>query len=886
MRFPAYKLPTDYTGNIYLDWIADSDYFGYLNYKSLESLLIQYPEANFQFTLIAPGQAQNYKIGNLISSHFFQKYLKMGYQLRVQIEAPRGARLFSGPLPPGFGYWREQLNLCCSDFKGDFSRRIHVPLHTYFYRRVLNLYNNGGLYSDFSWYHRQPLDMFTSLNWRAARQETFNGIVLKDVCRPKQAKKKMYERSSFLYLNEPRDALPHECYTSTLMAFNKGNKVLHCVLEQYDSNSTDFRRCIAQADAVEAGNASHADKGYVPVSECMRHVFHECFVQNNAKNDFLYLHSKSVAQGGAGSTQSHSAIGSSGSGVVSINSARGVSGDHDHFTERIKLVIRGVVGGKRSDRFLQSLEMYGKLIGSSRADHYDSIVAAAGEHVASAHDCAAWWTMLRESYSSKFFFDPNKKLKHAVNMAQICGNGSVASGAAEESIYHQQWHEMGVNMREKAITAEALALLESVLYSDVVWIGSKAAYSDEWLLPQEGSIFDHFLAQHQLPKEFAIHRADVLRYNITATNRIRHSLRVRGQEEMDAEQETLLSTAAVPAATFEEVYEQQSEDGHRSKMLAVTQPPCHHYHVKEDAPAALKRQASTSCAPHFMVPGFMKAGSTAIFQAIMTHPQMVHNLRGVVFKETGCYFNTPDRQRRMFCFPHVEESEHLYFGDGTVWYANQYHLAEVIAQDNPNVRVIFTVRDRVKRTESHHRFTYFKFEKVGVGNLNVAIDRVLDRSEGQLMDLYDLAVDALQAPRSSPQRQEKLDALVARFFRGVRPHDPNNVAWNLLKYVIINSIYLPSIYMWCKLLPRHQIMVVRAEDYSAAKVRLPEKLAYLQRALDMKDEFKEFKAQLDEELAAAGDNSTDTHARKMADLRARKMVDDRYMTERMNDMYR
>ena len=63
---------------IIMDWIVDSALFGYINYKSLESLLATYPTAEVKVLLIGPQAADYYKCGNLLSKHYFHKYQKRG----------------------------------------------------------------------------------------------------------------------------------------------------------------------------------------------------------------------------------------------------------------------------------------------------------------------------------------------------------------------------------------------------------------------------------------------------------------------------------------------------------------------------------------------------------------------------------------------------------------------------------------------------------------------------------------------------------------------------------------------------------------------------------------------------------------------------------------
>jgi hypothetical protein len=64
-----------YPGDIYLDWIRESYQFNYLNYKSVESLLASYPKANVELTVIGPGAANYYKLGDLMRRGILQSHL-------------------------------------------------------------------------------------------------------------------------------------------------------------------------------------------------------------------------------------------------------------------------------------------------------------------------------------------------------------------------------------------------------------------------------------------------------------------------------------------------------------------------------------------------------------------------------------------------------------------------------------------------------------------------------------------------------------------------------------------------------------------------------------------------------------------------------------------
>ena len=127
-------------------------------------------------------------------------------------------------------------------------------------------------------------------------------------------------------------------------------------------------------------------------------------------------------------------------------------------------------------------------------------------------------------------------------------------------------------------------------------------------------------------------------------------------------------------------------------------------------------QATASCAPTFVIPGFMKAGTTFVYDVLTRHPQVLKALRGVVFKETGCYLDVAavSKPERMQCFPHVSRTigdadiptsmSDFAFGDGTVTYATRRHVADQLYQENPHMRVLFCVRNPIQRLLSHYRF--------------------------------------------------------------------------------------------------------------------------------------------------------------------------------------
>ena len=51
---------------IFMDWGFDSDWFSFINYKSVESLLASYPDSSIEVMLPGPPAADYYKFGTLL----------------------------------------------------------------------------------------------------------------------------------------------------------------------------------------------------------------------------------------------------------------------------------------------------------------------------------------------------------------------------------------------------------------------------------------------------------------------------------------------------------------------------------------------------------------------------------------------------------------------------------------------------------------------------------------------------------------------------------------------------------------------------------------------------------------------------------------------------
>lgn len=257
----------EYNGNIYMDWTAHSDKFGYLNYKSLESLVFSYPRAKIVVLHLGPTAADYYKFGNMISKHIFQKYDKFGKNVAVDIQG--FGKLFRTDIVYGYNYWEKEVDKCCNhksrkDFQEAINRYL-PPLHLFTFQRLLNLYKSGGIYSDFSFLHMVP-------NPNMVKAQ--HGFILITNC------------------DEDRSTISKDCTTSMLLKFQKQSPVLKCVLIQYDNIHYNDQQFVPKRFNYSFGNYStflscidYSTNGGI---DCILTLFEKCFSLTNTKNDMNF----------------------------------------------------------------------------------------------------------------------------------------------------------------------------------------------------------------------------------------------------------------------------------------------------------------------------------------------------------------------------------------------------------------------------------------------------------------------------------------------------------------------------------------------------------------------------------------------------------------------
>ena len=158
-KFPSYNASVSTNKSdamfIYLDWPVDDRLFTIDNYKALESLLNVYPTATFRCLLATSRDAFTHKVGNALSFTQFSKYKKRRYNINTM---PLNTKQKSRTTSLGEKYREKWFEKCCGPCNATCRATDHTqPYHLLNYIRLTHLWQNGGIFSDFSYFFLGPI---------------------------------------------------------------------------------------------------------------------------------------------------------------------------------------------------------------------------------------------------------------------------------------------------------------------------------------------------------------------------------------------------------------------------------------------------------------------------------------------------------------------------------------------------------------------------------------------------------------------------------------------------------------------------------------------------------------------------------------------------------
>jgi hypothetical protein len=180
--------------------------------------------------------------------------------------------------------------------------------------------------------------------------------------------------------------------------------------------------------------------------------------------------------------------------------------------------------------------------------------------------------------------------------------------------------------------------------------------------------------------------------------------------------------------------------------------------------------------PHFIVIGAQKSGTTSLHEWLLHHPDVFL----AAIKETHYFTTYFDQPVRWYANHYAQARAGQLRGDITPYYAFHPYVPERIATLLPTVRLVYLVRDPVKRAISHY------FHAFRLGKELLSIDHALAAETERLAGSY----DRLRAPGSH-------DAM----------HQSNSY--------VARSRYENQILHYRRFFPNKQLLVLRSEDLFA-----------------------------------------------------------------------
>jgi hypothetical protein len=118
--------------------------------------------------------------------------------------------------------------------------------------------------------------------------------------------------------------------------------------------------------------------------------------------------------------------------------------------------------------------------------------------------------------------------------------------------------------------------------------------------------------------------------------------------------------------------------------------------------------------PSFFIVGAPKAGTTALYDYLVNHPQVCMStdkepnyFSEKEIREQGLYYRKANPQtEEEYLSLFKADKQHLIAGEGSVSYLFYPEVAQRIYNFNPNARIIISLRDPVQRAFSHYQMDY------------------------------------------------------------------------------------------------------------------------------------------------------------------------------------
>lgn len=190
--------------------------------------------------------------------------------------------------------------------------------------------------------------------------------------------------------------------------------------------------------------------------------------------------------------------------------------------------------------------------------------------------------------------------------------------------------------------------------------------------------------------------------------------------------------------------------------------------------------------PTFLVPGFIKSGTSSLYLYLISHPQILPAVDKELFFFTAFFEQNLDWY--LAHFPCVPNTINYITGEATPIYINFPSIAKKIFHLFPNIKFVILLRNPVDRAIS----SYFQQHKRNCGYK--LIQNNIDDTLEKMPSLLDKLPIFLQLEPS--------------MIKKYRSHSRQNV----FSYYLMNSLYIYYLKEWLNVFPREQFLFVKSED--------------------------------------------------------------------------
>lgn len=194
--------------------------------------------------------------------------------------------------------------------------------------------------------------------------------------------------------------------------------------------------------------------------------------------------------------------------------------------------------------------------------------------------------------------------------------------------------------------------------------------------------------------------------------------------------------------------------------------------------------------PDFLIPGFIKCGTTSLYSYLECHPQILP----AVEKEV-CFFTHFFEQRLdwyLAHFPAIPTSSDYLTGEATPVYVNYPSIASKILDLFPKIKLIILLRNPIDRAISsyyHENKVICKFKQIPSN-----IITTLEKIEIILKKLPDLLL------------------LEPSILNSYKDEDIEYILDDVLLPHLLNSLYIYYLEQWLIVFPKEQLLILKSED--------------------------------------------------------------------------